>query len=290
MDYMKILLQQLAVEEFQELHDAKLAKVEVSRNGHYTFDVESHTLLPLDAVMALLKAKDHFPYPCDFHFQPQLCESQDILTYARYVFESLSATYPEINSMNLEELQLDHHILVLKACNALHKTQLESLEDILLQRFHSFGIDLHIVVEISSNNKDYEKISHEMQKANVVQVDKKAIEAIQHAPSNTQPSFTPKGNGSYKKEYTYTHLKDLDATMRDVAIQGYVFRSETITTRNGRQIQTLYVTDYTDSILVKRFEDKNKNAPEELAKLAKGGKWVKLKGTLEFDTYAKELA
>ena len=78
--------------------------------------------------------------------------------------------------------------------------------------------------------------------------------------------------------------------MRDVAIQGYVFRSETIMTRNGRQIQTLYVTDYTDSILVKRFEDKNKNAPEELAKLAKGGKWVKLKGTLEFDTYAKELA
>ena len=290
MDYMKILLQQLAIEDQPELHDAKLAKVEVSKNGHYTFDVESHTLLPLEEVIALLKAKDHFPYPCDFVFQPELCEAQDILTYARYIFETLSSTYPEINSVNLDEIQLDHSTLVIKACNELHKTQLENLQDILLQHFSVLGIDIHLVVEISSNNKDYEKISSEMQKANVVQVDKKAIEAIQHASTNPQPSFTPKNNGSYKKEYTYTHLKDLDATMRDVAIQGYVFRSETITTRNGRQIQTLYVTDYTDSILVKRFEDKNKNAPEELAKLAKGGKWVKLKGTLEFDTYAKELA
>lgn len=65
MDYMKILLQQLAIEDQPELHDAKLAKVEVSKNGHYTFDVESHTLLPLEEVIALLKAKDHFPYPCD---------------------------------------------------------------------------------------------------------------------------------------------------------------------------------------------------------------------------------
>ena len=48
-----------------------------------------------------------------------------------------------------------------------------------------------------------------------------------------------------------------------------------IKTRAGKHIQSLWVTDYTDSIIIKRFENNSNNSLEELKVIGKGGVWVK---------------
>ena len=40
--------------------------------------------------------------------------------------------------------------------------------------------------------------------------------------------------------------------------------------------------------MVKRFENKNRNTLEEMEQLKKGGKWIRVKGTFEYDSFARE--
>lgn len=71
-------------------------------------------------------------------------------------------------------------------------------------------------------------------------------------------------------------------------IQGYVFKEESKKVKSGKTIQSLYVTDYTNSIVVKRFENKGGNSVEEMNKVKKGNVWVRVKGNVEYDTYMKD--
>ena len=49
----------------------------------------------------------------------------------------------------------------------------------------------------------------------------------------------------------------------NIVITGYVFKTDLIKIKSGKHIQSLWVTDYTDSIIVKRFENNSKNTLEE---------------------------
>ena len=71
-------------------------------------------------------------------------------------------------------------------------------------------------------------------------------------------------------------------------IQGYVFKTELIKTRAGKHIQTLWITDYTDSIMVKRFENNTTNTLEDIKVLDKGKVWIKATGEIRLDNYARE--
>ena len=46
------------------------------------------------------------------------------------------------------------------------------------------------------------------------------------------------------------------------------------------------ILDYSDSIMIKRFENKNRNTLEEMQQLKKGDKWIRAKGTFEYDSFA----
>ena len=58
--------------------------------------------------------------------------------------------------------------------------------------------------------------------------------------------------------------------------------------KSNKHIQSLWVTDYTDSIIVKRFENNSNNSLEELKSIGKGNVWVKVRGEVRYDSYAHE--
>ena len=68
-----------------------------------------------------------------------------------------------------------------------------------------------------------------------------------------KPKFDYKNNYRREKgEATFLKLHEITSqTMENnCTIQGYVFKTELIKTRAGKHIQTLWITDYTDSIMV----------------------------------------
>lgn len=76
---------------------------------------------------------------------------------------------------------------------------------------------------------------------------------------------------------------------RQVVVEGYVFDVEVRQLRSQRQLLTLKITDYSSSFTVKKFSRPNGNEGELFAALKKG-MWVKVRGSVQEDTYLKDLA
>ncbi|MEG0381421.1 MAG: PHP domain-containing protein, partial [Kurthia sp.] len=74
---------------------------------------------------------------------------------------------------------------------------------------------------------------------------------------------------------------------RRVIIEGFVFDAEVKELRSGRSLMTLKVSDYTDSILVKMFSRDKEDAA--LMQMAKKGMWVKVRGSVQNDTFVRDL-
>lgn len=285
MNYLEILLKQLHLQDDACFDQAYLRKVKVRKDGHYTFIIDTETLLPLDNVLKLIDSKEQFPYPCEFIFEAKEDIKQNtILEYTFYIINELGKKYPELKNISSSSYSYQDGLLTIKAVSDLQKTQIEELQSAITHYFHRFGINIGLLITVDNQNENYNALVEEMTQDNLVLVEKDKLEKAKSSAHNT-----PINNyRSYKKDYQTIRLNEIDSTMRDVMIEGYCFRSETVTTRKGKDIQTLYITDYTDSIMVKRFEDKNRNTKDEMGKAAKGGVWMIIKGTLEFDTFAKE--
>lgn len=83
---------------------------------------------------------------------------------------------------------------------------------------------------------------------------------------------------------------DIDEITQDigrVTIQGSIFNVESKTLNNGKTIITFNITDYTNSITAKLFI-KEDVSPDKLLENISEGRYVKLKGDVQYDTYAKE--
>lgn len=73
---------------------------------------------------------------------------------------------------------------------------------------------------------------------------------------------------------------------KKVTIQGAVFGLEQKELRNGSTLFTFYVTDYSDSIMLKMFA-KTKEDVKILSLLA-NGKWIRARGRVEYDRFMME--
>ncbi|TCS95442.1 PolC-type DNA polymerase III [Hazenella coriacea] len=72
-----------------------------------------------------------------------------------------------------------------------------------------------------------------------------------------------------------------------VVVQGKVFRSEMKELKSGRQLFTFNLTDFTDSISCKYFAKDKEQA--KICSLVQNGDWLKVKGNVQYDTFAREL-
>lgn len=78
-------------------------------------------------------------------------------------------------------------------------------------------------------------------------------------------------------------IRDLEAGDNHIAVIGHVFDMEIRETKTGRLLQLIYLSDYDDAILCKRFD--SKNLDEEAMRQIKVGQTVKISGEVTYDTY-----
>ncbi|WCK52859.1 PolC-type DNA polymerase III [Aneurinibacillus sp. Ricciae_BoGa-3] len=82
-------------------------------------------------------------------------------------------------------------------------------------------------------------------------------------------------------------IRDIQEEEGRICIQGLVFGAEVRELRSGRSLCTFYVTDYTDSLQVKIFAHDKEDVP--MLSAIKNGLWVKVRGMVQDDQYAREL-
>ncbi|MEG0366310.1 MAG: PolC-type DNA polymerase III [Coprobacillus sp.] len=285
MNKMLVLLEQLKLEgQLPHLKNAQIEKVVVNQDNSYIFYISCSRIAPLDEIRLLFAAKNEFPYPCDFIFDwMSSYTGDDVKEYALFIFNGLQNRFPQIEFITNDHLIFEDNTLKIEVVNDIQLNQIQHLYKIFDKYFNKFGIQIGFEAFIDENNQSYQSIQEEMNALNEVEIDESMIPSPEQAAPVKQQKFQ-----SYKKEYFSLTIDEIDETVKEVMIQGYVFNEDTKKVKTGKSIQTLFVTDYTNSIVVKRFENKGANSIEELNKVKKGGVWVRVKGNVEYDTYAKD--
>ena len=286
MNKILILLEQLhLLNEVSALKDAQIDRVVVCSDNSYEFYISAAHIVPLNEIRILFSAKKEFPYPCDFIFNWMTSyTSEDVKDYAMFIFHGLSNRFPQVSFIQEELLSFENNTLKIEVVNDIQLEQLKQLYPIFDKYFNKFGIQIGFEAYIDHNNETYQSIQEEMSALNEVKVDEKIFDQVVE-----KPVFEKKQKfQSYKKDYFSLTIDEIDENVKEVMIQGYVFNEDSKKVKTGKTIQSLYVTDYTNSIIVKRFENKGSNSLEEMKKVKKGGVWIRVKGNVEYDSFAKD--
>lgn len=82
-------------------------------------------------------------------------------------------------------------------------------------------------------------------------------------------------------------IRQIQEEERRITIQGVIFAAEMRELKSGRQLLTFMITDYTDSISVKIFSRDKEDV--YMLQSVKEGMWVKVRGSVQHDPFAREL-
>ncbi|MFV0424563.1 MAG: PolC-type DNA polymerase III, partial [Bacilli bacterium] len=138
-----------------------------------------------------------------------------------------------------------------------------------------FGcIEIEHEMDMESELNEIVKQAYEENKERVVSVDE-----VQNIVDNNNIIYG-------KKIGKVTHqISMIEPNMNNVCIEGEVFNVDTFKTKNNKYIITIYVTDYTESIMAKIFLDEKAKELNDITSLK--GKYIKIFGHMTFDSFAR---
>ena len=276
MDKMMVLLEQLHIDESaKELANGTIEKVIIKQDQFYFFISLDH-LLPYEEYSMLLTHRTHFPYPMNFTFDldKKVYLEKEVLNYLGYYITDHLSDYPELSSIELKNCSVNEDQLKIGVINQLiYDTVMRALPS--LQEFlSSLGIELTVKIYFIENKEVV------IEKPPVINIDLKKVEPPK------KKEYSSFRNSKYN-DIIHLRIEEINQDFPRAEIQGYVFKVEMQEFRSGKCAQNLYVTDYTDSIILKRFE--NKRVTKEMLGEIKKGDWVKAVGEIKYDSYAREI-
>lgn len=139
----------------------------------------------------------------------------------------------------------------------------------LAELLKKVGIDQQLKVELDEDNQPVE-----------------AIFIPDLEPPRPEPVQKKESYARYKKEAaSLVKIADLEVGMDNVCVEGHIFEIDDRITKTGKTLQMLYISDYEDAMVAKRFEGK-RHPIEELKAVSKG-MFVRLTGQVVYDSYSR---
>ncbi|MFF2449815.1 PolC-type DNA polymerase III [Neobacillus sp. NPDC058068] len=161
--------------------------------------------------------------------------------------------------------------------------------------YQSFGfpiLSIETEINIEEKNEEYQQFLLAKQKEDqerglqaLVELQKKEAEKDQSSGDAPQGPLTI--GLTIKDNSEFRSLIDIVDEERRIAVEGYIFDAEIRELRSGRSLLTFKITDYTSSIMVKMFSRDKEDAA--LFQLVKKGMWVKVRGSIQNDTFVRDL-
>ena len=164
---------------------------------------------------------------------------------------------------------------------------------VMEQSFRNYGfsnlkiftrIDENLSEELVEKHKEQEEedLKQHIQQVEVTKPSPKA----QRQESSAAPSRLQMGREIKAKE-PIRQMKDVEFEEDRIIFEGYIFDVERKTTKNGHNLLTFKMTDYTSSFLVQKWGRKE----EDLAMfdLVKKGMWVKVRGNIVMNNFTRDL-
>lgn len=212
-------------------------------------------------------------------------------------------SHAEINSPLLQEL-FNHNLPYIEDGRVIILADNEIIKDFLVNQalgpieagYQDLGFPkfvIHTMVDQSKSQQKIEEFKQRQEKSDEA-LAQKALAAIQQQSQQKKKSTAApiKENGlvvlgkRIDAESTM-QLSEIEQEERSVIVQGYIFDKEVRTLRSSRQLLILKITDYSSSIVVKKFS-RNEEDEAAFAALAEG-QWVKVRGNVQEDNFLHDL-
>src|SRR5690625_4943370 len=202
--------------------------------------------------------------------------------YWQLYTKEIPSLMPNLANLVLKQpLHLENQTMIIYVRNEIEVSSLRKrLEQSILSYFEQIGLPYYTVkFQLRS---DLEGIELFRQQTN--NEDRQIAEqtSLQHeeVKNKQQKTKTTIHMGQKIKEEPI-RIDEIQDEERSKTIQGYIFISEVRELRSGRSLLILKVTDYTDSIEIKKFS--NNEDDEEVFKIINEGMWIKTR--VQIQTY-----
>ncbi|EPZ39204.1 DNA polymerase III PolC [Anoxybacillus ayderensis] len=228
---------------------------------------------------------------CTIEVEDQTFTAEDVVSYWPIFVDTIQQTSPLFSLLTQQQPEVKGTKVTVQARNEAEAIALKKrFAEMFAATYVSFGFPhLQLEASVKHDEQQFEQFLVQKQKED----EERALAAFMEAmPKQEDPTVSdtsgPLVIGYQIKEEE--HIRSLDQIVeeeRRVVVQGYVFDAEAKELKSGRTLLTLKITDYTNSILVKMFSRDKEDA--ELMQRVKKGMWVKVRGSVQNDTFVRDL-
>lgn len=174
--------------------------------------------------------------------------------------------------------------------SAVEMARTRKLDQFIARYFHkvaSKNISVNMAVDHATMNGTREQ--HDRKKQQEEQ------QLIEQALKQREKANNGRGHAKAKEKIVLGYrikdepvpIQSITDEERRITLHGEVFRTDIRELRSGRTLLMFNLTDYTDSIQIKMFTRDKEDAV--LANEVKDGMWVKVRGSIQHDNFAREL-
>ncbi|MBS9337157.1 PolC-type DNA polymerase III [Fructobacillus parabroussonetiae] len=217
---------------------------------------------------------------------------EEIQAYFHFALKQTGMNYAfvqQLASASSVSLKDTNQVTIQTAAPTLAAALTDDVLAKLATIYASFGLsDLTFTAELDENQQQKLQENFASHQQQVRQNINQAIErAEKAAPKKSAEGVALRLGRAINPDADITRLSEIDGEESRVVIEGYVFADEVRVLRSKRQLLTLKITDYSSSISAKKFS--NNEQDEAVFEQLKAGCWIKARGNVQEDTYAREL-
>lgn len=282
----------------RELKHAYIEKVEVKRHSkEWTFHLRFPELVSQLAYRQLtdrVKTTLHHIAHIDFviHYERDVSLEHLLEEYwddfIQYIREesSYAANLLQQARRRVDGTQLTFYFNAAKAPEMARAKKINELLSRYFQSIAGLSVTVHFKVDKNSieTQRRYEAKKREEEKQLVEEALKQREMAQRQCEKRAAARKLVLG---YAIDDEPVSIQSIVEEERRITLQGEVFRTELRDLRSGRTLLLFNLTDYKDSIQVKIFIRDKEDA--SLAARVKDGMWVKVRGSIQHDMFAREL-
>ncbi|MEH7110924.1 PolC-type DNA polymerase III [Neobacillus niacini] len=300
-----LLLQQLELKEdavvaqFQNAQIERFIVEKKARRWHFQFLLEK--ILPFSLYLRFTTQLERkFSTIASISYDIQVADptfqTELLLEYWNYSIQQIDGISPPLVKLLNEQVPtISGNKLTISVRNEMEgmtlKRKYGSLITSLYQSYGFPSLTLETTIKTEEKNDEYQQFLLAKQKEDqerglmaLADLQKKEAEkeAGVHVPDGPLSiGLTIKGDQDLR------NMIDIVDEERRVTVEGFIFDAETRELRSGRTLLTFKITDYTSSLMVKMFSRDKEDAA--LYQLVKKGMWVRVRGSIQNDTFVRDL-
>ena len=302
----QLLLQQLQLIEdavvvhFNNAQIERLLVEKKARKWHFKFLFEK--ILPFNIYLKFTTQLERSfsniaKISYDIQVMNQIVSPELLRDYWSYSVQQIDGISPPLIKLLNEQIpEVNGNKLTLTVRNEAEGLALKrKYGPVITDIYQSFGfpiLAIDIDIKTETVNNEYEqfllsKQKEDQERAHMAVVEMQKKEAEKERSGGDVPDGPLMIGLTIKDDNDFRSLIDIVDEERRVAVEGYIFDAEIRELRSGRSLLTFKITDYTSSIMVKMFSRDKEDAA--LFQLVKKGMWVRVRGSIQNDTFVRDL-